>query len=118
MNNEYERIDQMQDFLLKNIKYKTQNENGDIIHVIKNGKKRIVNAITHEVTIIGGDGKILYKKILDKNHPIIINAIQYYKFIYSPRVHPKRRPHFYDLLLEENDAKPKVEKCEEIYLIN
>ena len=43
--------------------------------MIQNGK-RIVNSKPHKVTLIWGDSKILYKIVLDKNHPIIFNAIQ------------------------------------------
>lgn len=117
MNSKYEKIDEMSDFLLKNIKCSTQTEDGDIIHVNKNGKTRIVNVFSHEVTIIGDNGTILYKKIVDENHPIIFNAIQYYKFVYKPKSHIKK-PYHHDLLLDKKEAPPKPPECEEFYIIN
>lgn len=115
MNNDYKQINEMKDFVLKDITDSALDENGEIMSKIKNGKKRIVNIISHKVTIIGSDGKILFCEKLDENHPIICNAIRYYKFYFAPRVNHKVHLHY--RLLDEDDKKPtsKVQDCEEIY---
>ena len=67
----YETISEMKEFTKDNIIFYSILENGEITQEIKNGKKRIVNALSNKVEVLDKNGNILYSKILDETHPLI-----------------------------------------------
>ena len=70
------------DFLKSNVVYRFISFEGVIKHGFKNGKERKIDLFKRLVTITDNDGNELFNKILDSNHPLIICANLYYKWIY------------------------------------
>ena len=74
------------DFLLKNVVCTAMSiDGGEMEHKFKNGRTRIIDIFKQSVKIIDKDGNLLYHNKLDKKHPLMFNAINYYKLAWVPR---------------------------------
>ena len=67
------------DFLKSNVVYYSISYEGEIVHKFKNGKTRKIDLFKSNVEMIGNNGKELYSNILNRNHPLMMCAILYYK---------------------------------------
>ena len=115
----YEQINEMKDFISGNIVFHSISPDGDIIQKTKNGKTRIVNAISKKVELLDNEGKILYSKILDESHPLIYYAKKRYNHHYVD-IKPKKfniLALLIDELGEEDPERIKYKKYEEYYKV-
>ena len=106
---DYEHIEEMKDFTLDNFVSHSMERNGEIVCVIKNGKRRVLNILTNELTIFDKDLNILYSKILDDEHPLIY---------YARKNHiENRKPKpIIQFILEQIEGEPlNYKNCDNIY---
>ena len=106
---DYEHIEEMKDFTPDNIVSHSMERNGEVINIIENGKRRVLNININELTIFDKDLNILYSKILDDEHPLIY----YVRKHHFEKTKPKQ---LIQLISEEIDGEhPNYKNCNNLY---
>lgn len=101
------------EFLLANVVVISCNIKGELFHTFKNGRTRKIFLFQRLVKIIDSDGKELYSKVLDNNHPLIRCANLYYKFRFLVKYHSKN--FILRAKILEMEKKQVLSQIEEIY---
>ena len=108
----------MEDFIPKNIYIRGLKGKGLVEQTLRDGRKRTIDTLNYSVKIEDKTGTILYSEKLEKSHPLIENAYNYYYWNAIRKF--SKKPTFTDIKLNQYMKSTMSESrkpCEEYYKI-
>ncbi len=108
----------MKDFIPQKISILGQDIEGIVEQTLKDGRKRIINVINNKVEIKDKNGNTFYSQTLERSHPLIENAYNYYYWNVLRKF--SKKPTFTDIKLTQyirQKASENKNPCEAYYKI-